>query len=91
MTYCIEFSDDALEDIVKLKKSEKGAYEKLRKLLEELAFHPRSGTGKPKILEGDLKGCWSRRITSKHRLIYTVNDAIVTVLVASAYGHYGDK
>ena len=34
---------------------------------------------------------WSRHITQKHRLIYTINDNVMTVLVLTAFGHYDDK
>ncbi|MEN6456957.1 MAG: type II toxin-antitoxin system YoeB family toxin [Prolixibacteraceae bacterium] len=37
------------------------------------------------------KGCWSRRITQKHRMVYSVDDEKITVLIISATGHYGDK
>lgn len=53
--------------------------------------HPRTGTGHPEQLKGDRSGQWSRHITQKHRLIYTINDHVVTVLVLTAYGHYDDK
>ncbi|MBR3442404.1 MAG: type II toxin-antitoxin system YoeB family toxin [Bacteroidaceae bacterium] len=34
---------------------------------------------------------WSRRITDKHRLVYTIDDDKVIVLVLTAYGHDDDK
>ena len=37
------------------------------------------------------KGLYSKRITRKHRLIYDIKDKVVTVLIISAYTHYGDK
>ena len=66
-------------------------YSGLKRLLEELMDHPQIGTGKPEQLKGDRAGQWSRRITKKHRLIYTINDTEVLVLVLSSYGHYDDK
>jgi len=53
--------------------------------------HPRKGTGKPEQLKGDLSGLYSRRINKKHRLIYDIQDEIITVIVLSAHSHYGDK
>jgi len=38
-----------------------------------------------------MQGQWSRKIDKKNRLVYTINDEIVTVEVVSAKGHYGDK
>ena len=60
-------------------------------MIEELKEHPKTGTGKPEQLKGDRAGQWSRRITKKHRLIYTIQDTEVIVLVLNAYGHYDDK
>ncbi|MGC4234601.1 MAG: type II toxin-antitoxin system YoeB family toxin [Niabella sp.] len=34
---------------------------------------------------------WSRRISQEHRLVYRVQDEVITVLVLSAYGHYDNK
>ena len=39
----------------------------------------------------EYKGYWSRRINKNDRLIYRVEEQIVTVLVVSAMGHYSDK
>jgi toxin YoeB len=61
---------------------------KVNALLEELKHHPYSGTGKPEKLKENLAGHWSRRITQEHRLIYTVEEQIVTVTVVSVKGHY---
>ena len=64
---------------------------KIDTLLNELREHPYTGTGRPEPLTADKKGQWSRRISQKHRLIYQVNDTIVTVHVLSAFGHYEEK
>jgi len=90
MIYELLFTDEAEKDILGLKKSEPQAYNKLVKLLAELVEHPKTGTGKPKLLR-HLDGIYSRRITDKHRLVYSIDDTEITVLVISASGHYGDK
>ena len=51
---------------------------KIENLFLELAEHPREGTGKPEMLKGNLSGYWSRRINQEHRLIYSIEDDIVT-------------
>ena len=89
--YILKFAPQALEDLSRLKKSEPAAFKKAGKLLAELQEHPQTGTGKPEPLSGDRSGQWSRRITQKHRLIYEIEENIITVDVLSAYGHYGDK
>lgn len=91
MVYDVDFTEIANEGLLKLKKSDVGAYNKLLRLLEELREHPTTGTGKPEVLKGDQKGRWSRRITDKHRLVYEINGKEIVVLVISVYGHYDDK
>ena len=88
--YNVIYVRRAEDDLRKLKRSEPDSFKKVVKLLNELAEHPYSGTGKPEPLRGDRSGQWSRRITKKHRLVYEVHDTEVIVLVLSAYGHYED-
>lgn len=89
--YILEFTEIAKDGIARLKKSEPAAFNKLQKLLIELMEHPLTGTGCPERLTGDLSGKMSRHISQKHRLVYRIEEDIVTVYVLSAYGHYGDK
>lgn len=92
MSYALDFTDDALEGIEYLKKTgDKAALIKLDILLNELIEHPRTGTGQPEALKYDLSGCWSRRISSKHRLVYKIDDTRVIVVVLSTSRHYKDK
>jgi toxin YoeB len=91
MIYTLSFTENAKEDMVKLKKSEPQAFRKLIKLLEELMEHPHFGSGKVEKLKGNLSGLWSRRITEKHRLVYEIHEQEVKVLVLNSYGHYADK
>ena len=92
MTYTLELTKTALEDIEKHKKAgDKTLLKKIEKLLLELTEHPRTGTGQPKQLKHELEGLYSRRINQKHRLVYDIEDKIVTVHVISAHGHYDDK
>ena len=64
---------------------------KIAALCEELCEHPTTGTGKVEQLKGDLEGFWSRRINKSSRLIYKIEEDIITVFVVSLKGHYGDK
>lgn len=91
--YYLRFDNRATDGIARLKKSEPAAFKKLVKLLSELQEHPKTGTGKPKPLGGDRAGQWSRHISDKHRLVYTIDeDEVVSIVeVLSVWGHYGDK
>mgnify|MGYP000007987342 CR=1 FL=1 len=46
---------------------------KIQSLLKEIKSNPFNGSGKPEPLKHGLKGFWSRRITSEHRLVYSVS------------------
>jgi toxin YoeB len=83
----LRFSDQAKEDIRQHKKSgNMSVINKITLLLEEVALHPFTGTGKPELLKHSLSGYWSRRINREHRLIYEVTDDVVFIL--SVKGHY---
>ena len=86
--YDIIFSEKAIKDILRLRKSEPAAYKKAGKLIEELKLHPTTGTGHPEQLKGDRCGQWSRMV---HRLVYEIIEKEVHVDILSAYGHYDDK
>lgn len=91
MTYNIEFTPDAKEHLYKLAKSEPKVYKKALGFIEELAVHPKFGTGHPEPLKGHPEGRWSRQLTKKHRMVYRIYETEVVVLVLSSYGHYDDK
>ena len=89
--YEIIYSPQAIEDLLRLQRSEPAAYKKVGKFIEELKEHPKTGTGHPEQLKGVRAGQWSRTITKKHRLIYEIIEKTVHVDILSAYGHYDDK
>lgn len=91
MAYEVRYTPIANMSLANLEKNEPKAFDKAVRLLEEIQEHPRTGTGHPEQLSGDLTGKWSRRINKKHRLIYQIHDMEVIVVVISAYGHYSDK
>lgn len=87
MSYHLDFTDQAKDDIALHKKTgNKAVLKKLHALIQELAEHPFTGTGKPEQLKHNLSETWSRRINREHRLVYEVAEDIVFIL--SAKGHY---
>ncbi len=85
----IHLSKKAVEDIPRLKKENPKYPTKLWELILDIYKNPFEGKGQPEPLKGALHGWWSRRITSKHRLIYRIKAN--NLEIASCYGHYGDK
>ncbi|MDJ0636079.1 MAG: Txe/YoeB family addiction module toxin [Xenococcaceae cyanobacterium MO_188.B29] len=62
-------------------------HKNLCKLLKEmLRGNPASGTGKPEALKHNLSGLWSRRLSSKDRLIYKFDEQYIYILAIG--GHY---
>lgn len=90
--YFIEITPDAKKDLKQHYKSgNKATLKKIEKILFELTETPFQGEGKPEELKHDLNGYWSRRINQKDRIIYRVQEDVVTVFIISATGHYKDK
>jgi len=88
----VEVTKVAKKDIENhLKSGNKISINAIAKILIELTETPFNGTGKPEALKYEYSGYWSRRINQKDRLIYRVEESIITVFVISAMGHYSDK
>jgi toxin YoeB len=73
------------------KSGDKASIKKIEKMLFELTETPYTGIGNPEPLKYELSGFWSRKVNQKDRLIYKVEENIVTVFVISAMGHYNHK
>lgn len=71
-------------------RGDKSVCKKIEKIFTELTAHPKTGTGKPEMLKGDLSGYWSRRLNKKDRLIYKIDESVVIVYIMSLRGHYSD-
>jgi toxin YoeB len=51
-------------------------------LTEAVLRDPFEGVGKPEPLKFYLQGCWSRRVTQEHRLVYLVREKRIDFLQA---------
>lgn len=89
--YALEYSEEALEQLALLKRSDQQAFKKQTRLLLELTEHPATGTGRVEALKHSLTGLWSRRISDRHRLVYEIQEERQCVLIISVRGHYEDK
>lgn len=90
--YFVEITPDAKKDLKEhFKSGNKATIKKIEKILLELTEFPYQGEGKPEQLKHDFSGYWSRRINQKDRMVYRVEEHIVTVFIVSAMGHYKDK
>jgi toxin YoeB len=59
-------------DLAYFIQADRKAALRVMELVEAIAADPFSGIGKPEPLRFELAGCWSRRITGEHRLVYRV-------------------
>lgn len=57
------------------------------KILDNLSENSYEGIENPEKLKHEYTGFWSRRINQKDRMVYRVDDSIVTVFVVSAMDH----
>lgn len=90
--YIVDFEPKAQKEIKEHYKSgNQASIKRIAKILIELSETPFEGTGNPEALKYQLTGFWSREINKKDRLIYKVEEDIVTVFVIAAMGHYSDK
>ena len=90
--YRIVFTRQALKDYrYWISSGNTGIVKKIAELLEDIAAHPFTGTGKPEALKYDLTGKWSRRINSEHRIVYSINNEMIEVYVFSMKYHYPKK
>jgi toxin YoeB len=76
------FHQEFREDLRYWVKSERNTALRVLDLVEATLRDPFVGLGKPEPLRYLLAGCWSRRVTQEHRLVYKVSDARIDFLQA---------
>ncbi|HEV2325937.1 MAG TPA: Txe/YoeB family addiction module toxin [Terracidiphilus sp.] len=70
------------EDLAWWIKTDRKAALRLLEIVEATLSDPFSGIGKPEPLKHQFAGCWSRRITIEHRLVYRVTAERIDFLQA---------
>jgi toxin YoeB len=86
MSRKIVFERSAFEDFTAWATTDRNIYRRIVALILDILREPFAGLGKPEPLRHELKGYWSRRIDSEHRLVYKVEQDAVTI-IACKY-HY---
>ena len=76
------FQPEFLQDLRFWAKTDRGAAIRVLDLVEAVMRDPFEGPGKPEPLKYVLAGCWSRRVTQEHRLVYRVSDESIDFLQA---------
>ncbi|HEX4133160.1 MAG TPA: Txe/YoeB family addiction module toxin [Bryobacteraceae bacterium] len=76
------FQPEFLDDLRYWVKSDRKTAVRILDLVDAVLRDPFDGLGKPEPLRYVLAGCWSRRITQEHRLVYQVAGERVDFLQA---------
>ena len=76
------FQPEFLQDLRFWVKNERSVAVRVLDLVEAVMRDPFEGPGKPEPLKYVLAGCWSRRVTQEHRLVYRVTDTAIDFLQA---------
>jgi toxin YoeB len=76
------FLPQFLEDLRSWIETDRRIALRVLDLVEAVLRDPFHGIGKPEPLKYVLAGCWSRRITQEHRLVYRVAGTRVDFLQA---------
>jgi toxin YoeB len=82
LTRAAVFHKEFREDLRHWVKIDRNTALRVLELVEAVVRDPFQGVGKPEPLRYVLEGCWSRRITQEHRLVYRVTDDRIDFLQA---------
>jgi len=82
----VAFEKGAFKDFSDWATADKKIHRRIVTLILDVLRQPFAGLGKPEPLKGELRGYWSRRIDKEHRLVYRVDDEMVTII--SCRYHY---
>lgn len=88
-----EFTENGWDDFQYWIETDVEIVAKIKEILKEIKKTLFQGLGKPEPLKYDLKGFWSRRITSEQRLIYKVEGkkgVNQKCYIIQCRFHYGD-
>jgi toxin YoeB len=76
------FQPEFLDDLRYWVRTDREVALRILDLAESALRDPSDGIGKPEPLKFYIAGCWSRRITHEHRLLYLVRDKRIDFLQA---------
>lgn len=76
------FQTEFREDLRYWVETDRRTALRLFDLIEAIVRNPFEGIGKPEPLKYLAAGCWSRRLTQEHRIVYLVSDTRIDFLQA---------
>ncbi|MNZ62613.1 Toxin YoeB [compost metagenome] len=81
MNRLLTWTDNGWDDYVWWQDQDRKTLRRINKLIEDAQRQPFTGLGKPEPLRGNLSGYWSRRINDTDRLVYSVTDSALTIVM----------
>jgi toxin YoeB len=82
----LSWTDEAWNDYLYWQTQDKKTLKRINKLIIDVKRSPVEGIGKPEPLKENISGFWSRRIDDTNRLVYAVDEKVITVI--SCRYHY---
>lgn len=76
------FTPNGWDDYKHWLGADRTVLKRINKLIDDTLREPYEGIGKPEPLRHVFAGCWSRRITEEHRLVYLVDGDDLVILQA---------
>ena len=76
------FQTEFIEDLRYWVENDRKLALRAFELIEAILRDPFEGLGKPEPLKYLAPGCWSRRLTQEHRIVYLVRDDRIDFLQA---------
>lgn len=83
------WTDDAWEDYLYWQTQDKKTLKRINRLITDIDRNGYEGIGDPEPLKHDLQGYWSRRIDSKNRIVYRLNNEAIQIVQCGS--HYRDE
>ena len=84
-----DWTNNAWEEYLYWQQNDKKTLKRINKILADIDRNGNIGIGKPERLTGNLSGYWSRRIDDKNRIVYKINNDVITIIQCGS--HYRDK
>jgi toxin YoeB len=76
----LAWTGEAWTDYLYWQTQDRKTLKRLNALIADTLRTPFTGIGKPELLRENLSGFWSRRIDDSNRLVYAVDEALLTII-----------
>lgn len=82
----LQWDSDAWDDYLYWQTQDKKTLNRINRLIKDMLRSPFEGIGEPEPLKENLSGFWSRRIDSKNRIVYIVEQEYIRIIACR--NHY---